>query len=399
MVERGPQRKRKRRRPVESPAPNEKLQNWGFGLIAVGLVGLLLPTFGLQLRRLQALGEAQWMVLAATVVIGCGAVLWSNRRRPAFGGSVAGSAFVAMLLFAYVSFWRHAGEAAPADQVAGGDEGAGGGDAVTAIGGVPKLTVQFEGEIPASDFPLLVEFMKDCVPMATSVHHGHEAQPTGPGGRMIVTRPRFGIGPVPDIEELTERVTFGTASMIDGATLRVQVRLPLPPRAESIRRRLELALDGIRSEDVARQRNGMLLLESLEPLDRRDEVVRELLAMICRANATVPAAGALKKWGTRAEATALLACLDQDGVNRSELLNVLITISPDDAIRGALQVLPDDLNLAEWTLGQIGTQAEPSVIGLLANSESRVRLKTDPDLEVADHAHRAIDVIRERLKR
>jgi hypothetical protein len=420
MVEQSPQRKRKRRRPVETPVPNEKLQNWGLGLIAVGLIGLLLPSFGLQLRRLQALGEAQWIVLAVAVVVGSGAVLWANRSRPAFGGSVAGGAFVAMLLFAYVSFWRHAGGAAPADQVAGGDAAAGGGGAVTPSGGVPKLTVQFEGEIPASDFPLLVEFMKDCVPAATSVHHGHGTQPTGPGGVMMVTRPRFGIGPVPDIEELMGRVTFGTASMVDGNTLRVQVKVPLPPRAESIRRRLAFALDGIRSNDARRQLNGMLLLESLEPVDRRDEVATELVEILLRPNPPVSTANALKKWGTRAQAADLLRHLKEEGANQGELLDVLISISPDDAIRGAIELLPNDPGMAEGVLTRIGAPAEPTVIALLAHAENQVRLmacrlllqigseaslapleplQTDPDLQVADYARRAVEVIRERLKR
>ena len=75
MVDQNPPRKRKRRRKAAAPEPNEKVQNWGLGLIAVGLVGLLLPSFGLQLRRLQALGEAQWIVLAITVIVGCGAVI------------------------------------------------------------------------------------------------------------------------------------------------------------------------------------------------------------------------------------------------------------------------------------------------------------------------------------
>ena len=47
MVEQSPQRKRKRRRPVETPVPNEKLQNWGLGLIAVGLVVLAAVVFAL----------------------------------------------------------------------------------------------------------------------------------------------------------------------------------------------------------------------------------------------------------------------------------------------------------------------------------------------------------------
>ncbi len=414
MTEQSPPRRRKRRRPVETPAPNEKLQNWGFGLIAVGLVGLLLPSFGLQLRRLQALGEAQWIVLAVTVVVGSGAVLWANRSRPAFGGSVAGGAFVAMLLFAYVSFWRHAGEAAPIQPVADG------GDGVAASGVVPTLTVRFEGEIPAADFPLLAEFMKDCIPAATMVRYTHGTQPTGPNGELMVTKPDFAIGPVPNIEELPGRIAFGSASMIDGSTLRVQVKLPLPPRAESIRRRVDFALAGIRSDDVARQRNSMLLLESLEPLDRRDEVAKELSAIMCRPNSMVSAAGALKKWGTPQHAPKLTACMGEAGVNRGELLDVLAAISPEDAIRAAIQLIPSEPSQAERTLSQIGAAAESPVIELLSHSETQVRLtackvllltgteasltpleplQKDADPEVASYARRAIDVIRERMKR
>jgi len=380
----------------------------------------LLPSFGLQLRRLQALGEAQWIVLAVTVVVGSGAVLWANRSRPAFGGSVAGGAFVAMLLFAYVSFWRHAGEAAPADQLAAGDAAARGAEAVTASGGVERLNVVFEGEIPVGDFPLLAEFMKDCVPESSFLRYSHGRRPTGPNGEVMVTSPSFTIGPVDKIEELPGKITFGTASMIGGNSLRVQVRLPLPPRAQSIRRRLEFALAGIRSDDLWRQRFGMQMLESLEPLDRRDEVAAELVEIMSRVDKNVSPASALKKWGTPQQAPALLALVEREGVNQAELLDVLTALSPGDAIRAAIQLIPKNPGQAETTLSQIGAAAESPVIALLSHSETQVRLtackvllligtsasltpleplQQDADPEVAGYARRAIEVIRERSKR
>ena len=55
---------------------------YGLGLITLGLIGLLLPTFGWQLHRLRMLGSAQWVVLVIAVTVGSGAVAWSERRRP-----------------------------------------------------------------------------------------------------------------------------------------------------------------------------------------------------------------------------------------------------------------------------------------------------------------------------
>lgn len=40
-----------------------KVFQWGLGLIVLGLVGLIMPNFGLQLWRLRRLGEMQWVVL------------------------------------------------------------------------------------------------------------------------------------------------------------------------------------------------------------------------------------------------------------------------------------------------------------------------------------------------
>jgi hypothetical protein len=297
---------------------------------------------------------------------------------------------------------------------------AGAGDAVLASGVVPQLNVKFEGDIPADDFALLSEFMKDCVPAATSLNYGHGSQPTGPGGQMMIDNPRFVIGPVPDVEQLPGQITFGEASMIDGSTLRVRVRLPLPPRAESIRRRLQFALDGIRSDDVARQRNGMLLLESLEPLDRREEVATELIAIMSRPNSGVSASGALKKWGTPAQAAKLREMVAQEGTNTSELLDILASVSQDDAIRAAIDVIPREPGLAEGTLTRVGAASEPPAIEMLSHPESQVRLvackvllqigtdaslsplaplERDADREVASYATRALAVIRERSHR
>ena len=75
-----------------------RLFQYGLGLIVLGLIGLLLPTFGWQLHRLRMLGSAQWVVLVIAVTVGSGAVVWSQRRRPALGGSIAGGALAAMLL-------------------------------------------------------------------------------------------------------------------------------------------------------------------------------------------------------------------------------------------------------------------------------------------------------------
>jgi hypothetical protein len=81
-----------------------RMRQWGVGLTTLGLVGLTLPLFGLQLRRLRNLGDAQWMFLCAVTVVGCClfAYTWRRNLLVAVGASV--SALLLMMVLALASF-------------------------------------------------------------------------------------------------------------------------------------------------------------------------------------------------------------------------------------------------------------------------------------------------------
>jgi hypothetical protein len=90
--------------PEEVPDWELRLRQWAIGLMILGLVGLALPLFGLQLHRLRNLGEAQWIVLCAVTFVGCCAFAFTCRRKLLIAGGISGGALVLMSLLAWASF-------------------------------------------------------------------------------------------------------------------------------------------------------------------------------------------------------------------------------------------------------------------------------------------------------
>ncbi|MCU0875129.1 MAG: HEAT repeat domain-containing protein [Pirellulaceae bacterium] len=349
----------------------------------LGLIGLLLPTFGWQLHRLRMLGSAQWVVLVIAVTVGSGAVVWSQRRRPALGGSIAGGALAAMLLFAWLSFWRHPAEPA---QV-----GASNPDGPTQAGGAASLDVLFEGTKTREDFELLCEFVRDCVPDATNYHAAFRESGDGRGRQ--ITEQRLTIGPVPEVGALIREIRLGKVRLQGPNTLVVQVEFPLPPRSQAFEKRTARFLAELRSNDRGRQIQAIALLEGV--------------------------ANCLKKWGTPAQVPTIIARMAGEGANLAELLDVLTAVSPDDAVRESARLLPKELAVAERTLSLLGQRAEPAVLAYADHSDRDVRqavcrilltigtsrclppltkLTQDADPQVSSIAQQALDVVRQRTK-
>ncbi len=392
----------------------DKVYQWGLGLIALGLVGLILPAFGLQLARLRALGEAQWMVLVVVVIAGCAAVLWSRRQRPKLGIMIAGGALTAMLLFAYLGFWRDAVDSPTAQDTASTSQTS------SPSAEIKQLAVTFENVKSFDDFPLLFELLKDAVPEATNSGSQLQGKPDPKTGKMVAASQRFTIGPVAQLDAVLSRIQFGKATLQSGNKLVVDVTYPLPPHAASIQHRLEYGRQQLRSGDPQRQAAGLRLLESLDPLDRREEIAAELVAMLTRPNPPFGLTQCLLKWGTPKQVPEIAALLDSESANHNELLLILSTISPDDAVRQAVKLMPKHASLAEHTLQQLGPRSEGPVVTLLTNSDENVRvaacrillvvgtttcieplekLRTDTSPQVAAEAQRAVEVIRERMQK
>jgi HEAT repeat protein len=386
-----------------------RLFQYGLGLIVLGLIGLLLPTFGWQLHRLRMLGSAQWVVLVIAVTVGSGAVVWSQRRRPALGGSIAGGALAAMLLFAWLSFWRHPAEPA---QV-----GASNPDGPTQAGGAASLDVLFEGTKTREDFELLCEFVRDCVPDATNYHAAFRESGDGRGRQ--ITEQRLTIGPVPEVGALIREIRLGKVRLQGPNTLVVQVEFPLPPRSQAFEKRTARFLAELRSNDRGRQIQAIALLETLEPIARREEVADELLRLLQSPNPPPGVANCLKKWGTPAQVPTIIARMAGEGANLAELLDVLTAVSPDDAVRESARLLPKELAVAERTLSLLGQRAEPAVLAYADHSDRDVRqavcrilltigtsrclppltkLTQDADPQVSSIAQQALDVVRQRTK-
>ena len=343
------------------------------------------------------------------VTVGSGAVVWSQRRRPAFGGSIAGGALAAMLLFAWLSFWRQ-----PADTAQAGPANQ---DGPTQAGGAASLDVLFEGAKTREDFELLCEFVRDCVPEATKYQAAFRER--GDGRGMQIVEQRLTVGPVPDVGALMREIRLGKVRLQGPSTLVVQVEFPLPPRSQAFEKRTAHFLSELRSNDLSRQIHAVVLLETLEPLARREEVADELLKLLQSPNPPPGVANCLQKWGTAAQAPTIIVRMAGEGANLAELLDILTAVSPDDAVRESARLLPKERAVAERTLSLLGQRAEPAVLAYADHSERDVRqavcrilltigtsrclaplrkLTQDADPQVSSIAQQALDVVSQRTK-
>lgn len=341
-----------------------KLFQYGLGVIVLGLGGLLLPTFGWQLHRLRALGSAQWIVLVVAVVAGSGLVLWSQRRRPTLGLGISGAALTTMLLFGWLSFWRH-----PRD-VPQAEPGSLGASALA--GSVPLLEVKLEGSKSREDYLLLCELVKDCVPTAKTSHGSYREGFDSATGQRIIDE-RFAIGPVPDVQAMIREIRFGTANWQGNNTLLVKVSYPLPTRSQAFEKRAGHFLEELRSSDPHRQLNAIACLGTLEPIARREEIAKELMKLLGQPGRPPGVSQCLAKWGTSTEALEILARLTEENANLPELFEILSAISPDVAVRAAVKLLPKDIQAAESALVALGNRSESAVLAQAEHAEAEVR--------------------------
>ncbi len=395
-----------RESPDDSVSPwDAKLFQYGLGVIVLGLMGLLLPTFGLQLHRLRALGSAQWIVLVVAVVAGSGLVLWSQRRRPPLGLAISGAALTAMLFFGWLSFWRHPPEITQA--------GPGIPAASALAGSVPLLDVKLEGSKSREDYLLLCELVKDCVPTAKTSHGNYREGFDSATGRRIIDE-RFAIGPVPDVQAMIREIRFGTASWQGNNTLLIKVSYPLPTRSQAFEKRAGHFLGELRSSDPHRQLHAIACLGILEPIARREEIANELMKLLDQPGRPPGVSQCLAKWGTSAEAPEILAKMREENANLPELFEILSALSPDIAVREAVKLLPQDARVAENALVALGNRSEPAVLAEAEHADRAVReavcrillqvgtristptlmkLTSDPDPTVATAARQALEAI------
>lgn len=322
---------------AESPG-NPAVANWGLRLIGIGLIGLLLPTVGLTFRKLEAIGDAQWIVLACLVAAGSAAFFWGHRHRPAFAGAVVGGALALVPLLAYVSFWRHAKEPPPVaqtsvpprrNQVAPQPR-------VTLPppealhGRIHRLGVEISGKFNPEELALISEFVLDCEPDAESVQTYLTRKPDQEESTFF---PTVWLGPVDRAEEFLAQLKFGTVSIIAAQRIRIEVHRPLGPAADSVRNRVAAALEALRSRELSRLPATFKMLVTLAPLARREEVAAELLGLLATpkpANTTPrlgesPAA-ALKRWALPEQTEAIRQLVGQDGINQADVFDVLGTV-------------------------------------------------------------------------
>lgn len=402
--------------PTPLPSPTDsgnrwdaKLFQYGLGVIVLGLAGLLLPTFGLQLHRLRALGSSQWIILTIAVMLGSGAVLWSQRRRLPLGFAISGASLVTMLVFSWLSVWRHSPETLRASLDTS--------KVLSPAGNLPLLEVKFEGSRSREDFLLLCELVKDCVPTAkTSRATYGEGYSSATGKR---TNQHFAIGPVPDIKAMMQEIRFGRASWQGSNTLLIEVSYPLPSRSQAFEKRAGHFLGELRSNDPHRQLSAATILATLEPLARREEIAEELMKLLSQPNRPPGVSQCLSRWGTTREVPMILAKMREENANLGELLDVLSVLSPDVAVGEAVQLLPEDARVAERALVVLGKRSELAVLAQAEHADSEVRqavcrvlnevgtanstpalikLSHDADMAVASVARQALDAIGRRTQ-
>jgi hypothetical protein len=409
-----------------SASGNPAVANWGLNLILVGLVGLILPSFGLSFLKLATLGDAQWIVLGCVVAAGSGAFAWGKRNRPAVAGAVAGGALLLVPIFSYVSFWRHPKapppvaqnvrmhrpppvipQAKPAPPPPGGLRGR-----------INRLQVEISGDLTADELALVGEFVQDCLPNARFVGSHLASGKSGQAG--VATYPVIGVGPVDSAEEFLAQLKFGTVTTISPDRIRIEVKRPLPPAAESVRNRASAALDALRSGDRTRQADAVKSLAKLQPLAQREEVAAELLVLLATPNLGFSTAEAFKRWALPQQAEAIKQLVGQQGVNPVEALDVLGAIDVDAAVQAARDLIATDETLARHVLARLGAPAELSVVAFLQNPDPKIRkigcevlqsiggeasieplksLQSDANATIATEARRAVDIIQNRLQR
>jgi hypothetical protein len=441
-------RKKKSKRDDAKPKGNPAIAGWGLNLIVIGLVGLLLPSVGLSFRKLQAIGDAQWIVLACVVAVGSGAFFWGNRHRLGFAGAIAGGALAMVPVLAYVSFWRHPkapqqiANPAPMHRpqqpivIRKPDPPPPGG----LRGRIEQINVEISGDLTDDELALISECVQDCLPDA---QWASAYLPTRKSRQSdVADTPVVGMRPVPSAEQFLAQLSFGTVTTISPDRIRIEVRRPLPPPAESVRNRAAAALDALRSGDAARQELAVMKLEKLPPHARREEVAAELLLLFSTPKSSHSTYKAFKRWAVPEQAEAIKALVGQDGINIIEAFDVLGAIALDDAVQVARgyvtkdeHLAKDDLaslsqaerlarlgqderteSLAKQLLARLGAPAEKAVIEFLQDPDPKVRkvgvevlksigteasieplkaLENDPN---ATEARRAVGIIQGRIE-